>query len=507
MLAAAAGSAALLASVPAAAAPAISLGSVLPQAAQAPDSAFSATAAGALGTACARPAPDNRVSTTIHCSTPDMIRGFYGLPPLTPQSNEGAGQTIVLVDSYGSPTAVEDVNFFAQTFHGPTPDVDTAFPLGSPDYKNISNGVGQSGSQSAAGWAGEANLDVQWAYAIAPKAHIVLLATPPAETQGVQGLPNLMKAIDWAVATYPSGTVFSMSFGTNEEAFASPSAARTQFARFDQTFARGQAKGDTFFSSSGDDGSTGVTRSHRQSTVGSTPEVSYPNVSPYVTSVGGTQAMIGWTWAPTQDKPFNDDGTRNEAYFNWTAGGNTEAVWNESWASIATGGGISKVYDRPSYQDSVSSVVGSHRGVPDLAWHAAVNGGVLVWHTYFSAQLGTAWGVFGGTSSSSPQVAALTANANALRAAAGKGPIGDLNKVIYSASFDRSAAFSDVVPHTFGTTPSGVLQNNRIWDLGADGFVTPDPVPGYDTTAGYDLTTGWGSPKATGYWSQLVAQP
>lgn len=68
---------------------------------------------------------------------------------------------------------------------------------------------------------------------------------------------------------------------------------------------------------------------------------------------------------------------------------------------------------------------------------------------------------------SAPQVAAVTAIGNQARAAAGKGPIGDLNAAIYSPSFNRSAAFS--------------------------GFVTPDPVPGYPTTAGYDLTTGWGS--------------
>jgi subtilase family serine protease len=507
MLAAAAGSAALLASVPAAAAPAISLGSVLPQAAQAPESAFSTTAAGALGTACTRPAPDGRVSTTIHCYTPNQIRNFYGLPDLTPASAEGAGQTIVLVDSYGSPTAVNDVNFFAQTFNGPAPDVETAFPIGSPDYKNVANGSGQSGSAAAAGWAGEANLDVQWAYAIAPKAHIVLLATPPAETQGVQGLPNLMKAMDWAIAKYPEGTVFSMSFGTSEEAFASPAAAHTQFARFDQTFKRGLAKGDTFFSSSGDDGSTGVGRAHLQTATVDHPSTSYPNVSPYVTSVGGTQVQSGWTWAPTSDKPFNDDGTRNLDYFNWTAGGSSEAVWNESWGPIATGGGLSSVYGRPDYQDGVADVVGTQRGVPDLAWNAAVNGGVLVFHSYFPQVSGVLWGVFGGTSASSPQVAALTAEGNRLRAAAGKAPIGNLNEAIYSASFNRSTAFSDIVAHTYGTAASGVLDDNQLWEYAADGTVHPGPVPGYPTTPGYDLTTGWGSPKASGFWSQLVAQP
>ena len=62
------------------------------------------------------------------------------------------------------------------------------------------------------------------------------------------------------------------------------------------------------------------------------------------------------------------------------------------------------------------------------------------------------------------------------------------------------------MPHTYGSTPSGVLQDNRIWDTDASGFVTPDPIPGYPTTSGYDLTTGWGSPYAPGYVSQQVAQ-
>jgi len=491
-----------------AAVPAAAAATVQPFAARAPESAFSAASASDNGLAsCTRPAPDGRVSTTIHCYRPDELRTFYGLGPLA-TSNAGAGQTIVAVDAYGSPTAATDLNFFAQTFGGPTPSFETAFPLGSPDYTHATgNGTGQSGPSAADLWAGEANLDVQWAYAMAPKAHIVLLATPPAETQGVQGLPNLMKAIDWAIAKYPSGTVFSMSFGTNEQAFGSKAAAAAQFAKFDATFKRGLAKHDTFFSSSGDTGSVGVVRSHRASTSGATPEVSYPNVSPYVTSVGGTQVQSGWTWNPTQDKPFLADGSRNPLYWDWTTGGSTEAVWNESWAGIATGGGLSTVYGRPTYQDPVTSVVGAKRGVPDVAWNAAVNGGVLVYHSYFPEIEGTpAWGVFGGTSSSSPQVAAVTAIANQARAATNKLPIGDLNSVIYSASFNRSAAFSDVVPHTFGTTPSGVLQNNRIWDTDATGFVTPDPVTGYPTTTGYDLTTGWGSPHAPGYVDQLANQ-
>lgn len=484
-------------------------------AAMAPESAFGPAAAADDHVSCQRPAPTNSVSKTIHCHTPDQVRDWYGLEPLE-GSNDGFGQTIVLVDSYGSPTAAADLDFFASTFGGPPPDFEQVYPLGQPGFttgtgNSTGNGSGQSGPSSAAGWAGEANLDVQWAYAIAPRAHLVLLAVPPAETQGVQGMPNLMKAVDWAVAKYPAGTVFSMSFGTSESAFGGRSAAG-QFARFDRTFQNGIAKGDTFFSSSGDEGSTGVERSHRGTTVSALPQNLYPTTSPYVTSVGGTQLQDLWTWDPTSDVPFTSTGMRTEEYWNWLPGTGGEPVWNESWAGIGTGGGVSTVYPRPAFQDSVTSVVGSFRGVPDLSWNASVNGGVLVFTSFYPGDPisgGTPrWGVYGGTSASSPQAAAMTAIANAARKSGGKAPIGNLNVAIYSPSFDQSAAFRDIVPQTFGTVPSGVLDTNRIWDLPALGAaVVVDPVPGYPTASGYDLTTGWGSPDAPGYVAQLVAQP
>lgn len=462
--------------------------------------------------ACQRPAPsDGNVSFILHCMDPAQVRAAYGIDGI---SEQGEGQTIVLVDSFGSPTAAQDLDFFAQTFNMPKPDFEQVFPSGQPGYltgdgNSTGQGSGQNGPSSAAGWAVEANLDVQWAYAIAPKAHIVLLATNNAETQGVPGLPAMMSAIDWAIAKYPAGTVFSMSFGTDESAFAG--AAAQQFAKFDETFKRGLAKGDTFLASSGDNGSLGVERSHLQTTVAPSPQVSYPNVSPYVTSVGGTQLQYNWTWAPdpkAPDIPIDAQGNRVPAWWAWTKGGNTEAVGNEPGFGLVTGGGDSNVYPRPAYQNGVASVVGDHRGVPDLAWNMAINGGVLVYRTFFPDVYGSpaSWFLVGGTSASSPQTAGLVALANQARAAAGKSPIGNLNQAIYSAGFDKSVAFKDVVSQTFGPQPSATLHSNQVWDITPGAPLVLDAVPGHETTTGFDLTTGWGTPNGPGFVSQLVKQ-
>src|SRR6187397_505645 len=124
----------------------------------------------------------------LHCYVPSDIREAYGVDQLPEQ---GEGQTIVLVDSYGSPRAADELQAFHDNFMPsfPAPDFEQVFPIGNPQEKGNPNANGQSGPGAAAGWAGEAALDVQWAYAIAPKAHIVLLAVPPAETLGVQGFP------------------------------------------------------------------------------------------------------------------------------------------------------------------------------------------------------------------------------------------------------------------------------------------------------------------------------
>jgi subtilase family serine protease len=491
---------------------------LVPLAVQAPDLPGKA---GAAGDACTAPTPDPsgvvKTYAWIHCYTPAQIAAAYGVNALHAAGNLGAGQTIVLLDAYGSPTARQDLQKFHDTFFPalPNPNLDVLYPQGRPNFQNgcHGNGTGHSGPCAAAGWSGEATLDIEWAYAIAPKAHIVLIGVPPAETEGVQGFPNLFNALRQAIDRYPAGTVISQSFGVTEQTFGG--AAKVQTARFDAIYQAAAAKGDTVLASSGDFGTTGVAKQHGETATYPFPTASWPASSPYLTAVGGTQLQYGWTWQPTSDVPFLANGDYNPAYFAYTNGGSSEPVWNETWLPAATGGGPSAIYPRPSWQAQQAPIIGRDaRGEPDLSWNAAVNGGVLVWITAFPGYQRAGWHVYGGTSASSPQVAGLIALANEQQAKAGQPPLGFLNPLLYkvgdqagaaTAAFNGGGSFRDIVPHTYGTAASGVLDDNTLWQYNPDGSVSPGPVPGWPTLPGWDMTTGFGSPRAPAFVAAIRA--
>ena len=493
---------------------------LVPQAIQLPQISGLITAHHTASTACVL--PDGTDVSFFHCYTPQQIRTAYAVDGVAPLAGSGAanfgqGQTIVLVDAYGSPTAASDLQHFHDTFFRglPNPKFQQVFPQGNPQFNNTcTNSNGVSGPCAAALWSGEATLDIEWAYAIAPEASIVLLAVPPAETEGVQGFPNLFKAISGEIDATPPGTVFSMSFGVTEQSFGG--AAATQTAKFDQVFQKGLAKNDNFFASSGDFGSQNVSKQHRDTVNFPFPTINWPTSSPFVVSVGGTQLQDGWTWDPTSNIAFDSTGALNPAYWNFVNGGKSEAVWNESWFPIGTGGGASVIYPRPAWQAGVVPAYGDHRIVPDTAWNAAVNGGVDVFITaYPQFNCGNTtgcWTFFGGTSAASPQTAALVVLVNAARAAAGKGPIGFLDPILYSGV--GASDYTDIVTQHYGSAPKtfagsevgvgavnksvGDLQDNQLWQV---------PIAGYPTTAGYDATTGWGTPNSPAFVAALAAMP
>ncbi len=489
----------LIATLPAAVVPAATSAVMVPMAVDAPESPVSPGAV----PACTSPAPVHHYAR-FHCYTPADIAAAYGVDQLHNAGLLGQGQTIVLVDSYGDPTAASDLQFFHDTFYKslPNPNFTAWTPIGNPTNYTCTSSNGLSGPCAAASWSVEATLDVEWAYAMAPLAHIVLLATPPAETLGVQGLPNLFKAMQMAIDAFPAGTVFSQSFGLAEQTFGG--AALNQMQAFDAAYQNGINKGDTFLASSGDEGNGGAAKQHKESTVLSTTAVGFPAISPLVTAVGGTQLMLGWKLAPTASNPLNFVSSST----------NTEALWDEcgifGGGNCVTGGGTSAFFTAPAWQSAQASVNGGMRSIPDLSWNAAVNGGVLIYLTQYPTVFRSGWHVEGGTSASSPQMAGIIALANQARAAANKAPLGLLGPHIYQlgnadaaapdASFNGTGTsyFRDIVPQTF-TGPDGTtftLDNNQ-WT---------DPAPPYYATPGYDLTTGFGSPRADSFVMALAAQ-
>lgn len=460
----------------------------------------------------------------LFCYTPAQIAAAYGLDTVHQEGLEGQGQTIVLVDSYGSPTAAGDLAHFAKTFNLPKPNFTEVYPLGKPNYSNPI-GDGLSGPAAAAGWSGEATLDIEWSFATAPRAHIVLLAVPPAETEGVQGLPNLFKAITWAVDHEPDGTVFSQSFGLTEQTL--EAAGPAQVKRFDAVYAWAeQTHHDTFVAAAGDSGTTGGAKQHEESASYPYPTVGWPASSPYVTAAGGTQLQYGWTWAPTSDNANDPAG-----YFHSTPGGETEVVWDEPIFSAAGTGGRSVLYPTPSYQSEQEAVIGANaRGVPDLAWNAAIDGGVDVYITAYPSYNGPdPWTFYGGTSCASPQIAGVIALANQYRAEQGEPPVGDLNPLLYqvgdaylaaigNGTVKHPAAFSstnpanvfrNIVPNTSETADvpdlAGALTSNQLWTTTSSGAIVPGPVPGYPVLNGWSMTTGFGSPRVPQFIEALAS--
>ena len=428
----------------------------------------------------------------IHFYVPSDVTAAYGVDAVHTAGTTGAGQTIVIVDAYGSPTALQDLQQFSSDFGLPAPNLQIYHPCGTPTFSKAMHGV-------QAGWAFETSLDLQWAHAIAPDANLVLVAANPAETEGVQGFPCIFKGESWAIQNF-QGAVLSQSFGVTEQSF--HSAAATQVARFEKVYQKAVANRVTVLSASGD---FGTANPDKQGRVFPDPTVDWPSSDPLVTSAGGTWLQYGWKWNPTISandfysclNTAADPTTCFGQYLNYDASATTtEAVWKEDWLPAATGGGRSVLFSTPSFQSGISaSLLQGSRGLPDLSWNAAVDGGVLT-YIGFLGGANNGYYIIGGTSAASPQLAGVVALANQVRQQNGKQPIGYLEPVLYQLP---ASAFNDTVPLTFGTGAGvTVLDSNEQYDTG---------IPGMATTSGWDLTTGFGSPNVPLFVAGLAAAP
>src|ERR1700737_860137 len=232
------------------------------------------------------PGKKNQPPTTAECRTffgiscyqPAQFQKAYNLLPLYAQGFNGAGRTIVIVDSFGSPTIKDDLKFFDQTFNLPDPPAfNIITPAGSIAFDNTDSVM--------LGWAFETTLDVEWAHTIAPGASILLVETPVAETEGVQGFPEMMLAENYVI-DHNLGDVISQSFGATEQTFNSPQ----DILNLRSAFVNAQLHNVTVLGSSGDAGATDLLPD--TSCCSPFRVNSWPSSDPLVTSIGGTQLLL-----------------------------------------------------------------------------------------------------------------------------------------------------------------------------------------------------------------------
>jgi hypothetical protein len=125
----------------------------------------------------------------IACYGPTQYQQAYDMNPLYSNGLTGKGKTIVIVDSFGSPTIQNDLATFDQAYGLPAPpSLKVIAPEGAIPPFDGSAGSVQSN------WGVETSLDVEYAHAMAPGANILLVETPVAETEGTVGLPQMMDA-------------------------------------------------------------------------------------------------------------------------------------------------------------------------------------------------------------------------------------------------------------------------------------------------------------------------
>jgi subtilase family serine protease len=398
---------------------------------------------------------DCQTALGISCYGPTQLQTAYDLKPLYAKGLTGKGRTIVIVDSFGSPTIAQDLHQFDSDFGLPDPpSLKVIQPAGAvPPF--------DGNNDDMTGWAFETTLDVEYAHSIAPGANILLVETPVAETEGVTGFPEIVKAENFVI-NHNLGDVITQSFGATEETFPS----RGAIFGLRSAFQNAALHGVTVLGASGDNGSTDFKLNlvdlydHQVN--------SWPSSDPLVTSVGGTQLHL-------------------DAAGNRLAPDN---VWNDIPVGIdaAGGGGPSHVFPRPLFQLGTRTGSGFARATPDISMSAAVNGGVLVYLAFPGLDPG--YYIVGGTSEASPLFSGIVAIADQI---AGH-RLGLINPRLYALGTRASKGVVDV---TTGDNTFTLLDDN------GDPVFT---VPGFKAGPGYDMASGLGTVDALRFTHALAGR-
>ena len=355
---------------------------------------------------------------------PAALVRTYNINPLRDGGYTGKGVTVIVFAFDGFDQA--DLDLYSTTFNLPqfTPDV----VGGQPPARR-----------------GEATMDLEAIHAIAPDAKTVLVnARPTVEGEGsYEKIARMMEEADRA---YP-GAVWSFSIGWGCDKLIT--AADLAPARAALT--KALANGTTAFDASGDLAGLECKGGQEWSAPPSSNDIGLDAVAsiPEMTNVGGTTVST-------------------EADGAWQA----EQAWFDAPLSQGTAGGASALFERPAWQESLTTSRGADRRVaPDVAAVADPFTGVKI---VFGQQVL----VGGGTSVAAPIWAGTAAVMNQYLTDRGGRPIGDLNPLLYGiAEGSRLPAFHDIV-----------LGGNAVDNAGP----------------GYDLVTGLGTPNVDNLAQNLL---
>src|SRR5271155_1378766 len=367
----------------------------------------------------------NRYGANINSPAPNLpscgydaaeMQKAYGLNKAYKNGLDGTGQTIVIVDAFGSNTILDDANLFSQ-LNGLPQLTDANFAIFTPTGPTTCTATNGC---IAGNWQYETTLDVEWAHAMAPGANIVL----------VLGADNSFTNLDLAnlfAIENLFGSVISNSFGA-------PEILLQNFFPSELTVENGiseiaAALGISHNISSGDSGDFLA-----DDTANGIPAVSVTAncASPYATGVGGTSTFLdskdnielqtGWGLnfariaEPTPNPP-----TIPPLLFGFQSG---------------SGGGTSVVYAKPKYQKG-QGISGKFRLVPDISMNADPETGNEIIVTPTSVPGDEQFvEVFGGTSLSTPMFSGVWAIANQAAAQEGLGPLGNAAPILYELSDD-----------------------------------------------------------------------
>jgi subtilase family serine protease len=394
----------------------------------------------------------NCPGSTACALTPAAVSTAYDFS-YQPGKFDGSGQTIVIVDAFGSPTIQNDLTMFDSIAKLPAPpSFKIDYPGGKPTV-NLSNAT-------QVGWAEETTLDVEWAHAAAPGANIVLVVANNDQGSTIQN------AQQYAVSTYKNSVV-SLSFGVQEAAI-NTGGNNTQLAQAHQIYSNAALiYHDTVIASAGDQGSSGLGFTF--------PNPQYPASDPYVLGVGGTNLTLG------------------------SAGKyGSEAAWNDGIGGLgATGGAPSTIFmEQPllPHQAQLLGTANGPRQVADVAFDASDNAVLIYIGFNAPGPPAVSPGLYGagGTSVGPVMVAGIIAVANQQRAKlkTPKGGVGFITDAIYAnytvAQSSTKAPFHDV---------SG----------GTNIFVNALSPTCCAAVPGYDNPTGLGTPDINNLVNYLVS--